>query len=152
MSVSCPGSGERSVLTFDGTGDLRVPAFLWRWGGDGRCAPGLRRDLQGKISEQSKAVDNKDILCYETFFLACVCRFVLTSLSSFGEVFSGGQILIGSFLEEQSRTHSCFIPSLRQAQQPLFNCRVWLHSAHTSCRPVKHLLLLYSKREPTRSP
>lgn len=81
-----------------------------------------------------------------------MCRFVLTSLSSFGAVFSGGQMLIGGLLEEQSSTQTDFIPSLWQAKQPLFNCCVQQHMAHTSCRPVKHLLLLYSKCNPTHLP
>lgn len=82
----------------------------------------------------------------------CMCRFIFTSLSSVGAVSSGGQMLIGGLLEEQRRTQTDFIPSLWQAKQPLFNCCVQQHMAHMSCRPVKHLLLLYSKCNPTHLP
>lgn len=50
------------ALTFQGCGHLCALAFLWRWGSDGSGASGLRRDLQGEISQQSKEAGNKDIL------------------------------------------------------------------------------------------
>lgn len=73
-----------------------------------------RRGCGGIYKERFQS--NQRRLTIKTFSVmkpfSRVCVDLSLSLSSFGEVFSGGQILIGGFLEEQSRTQAGFIPSL----------------------------------------
>lgn len=103
-------SPQKSPLLFRGAA---ICAFL-RFSGGGGVMGAARRGCGGICKETFHSNQRRQAIktfCYETFFLACV-NLPLHLSHRPGKFSQEDGLLIGSFLEEQSRTHTRSIPSL----------------------------------------